>query len=42
MGRALITPDLHAVAEEEWATLLARVIAGLARAAVTAQTGTAQ
>jgi AcrR family transcriptional regulator len=43
MGSALITPDLHAVAEEEWAALLARVAAGLAPAATTtAQTGTAQ
>src|SRR5205807_1616894 len=30
MGSALITPDLHAVSEDEWATLLARVAAGLA------------
>ena len=42
MGSALITPDLHAVAEEEWAALLARVAAGLAPATTTAQTGTAQ
>ena len=42
MGSALITPDLHAVTEEEWAALLTRVVAGLAPAAVTAQTGTAQ
>ena len=42
MGSALITPDLHAVAEEEWAALLTRVVAGLAPATVTAQTGTAQ
>jgi AcrR family transcriptional regulator len=42
MGSALITPDLHAVTEEEWAALLTRVVAGLASAAVTAQTGTAQ
>ena len=33
MGSALVTPDLHAVAEEEWAALLTRVIAGLAPAA---------
>jgi AcrR family transcriptional regulator len=38
MGSELITPDLHAVAEEEWAALLTRVIAGLAPAAAT-QTG---
>lgn len=41
MGSALITPDLHAVTEEEWAALLTRVIAGLAPLAVTTQTGTA-
>ena len=41
MGSALITPDLHAVTEEEWATLLARVAAGLAPA-VSSQTGAAQ
>jgi AcrR family transcriptional regulator len=42
MGSALITPDLHAVSEEEWAALLTRVVTALAPAAVTAQTGTAQ
>jgi AcrR family transcriptional regulator len=42
MGSALITPDLHAVAEEDWAALLSRVVAGLAPAAVSAQTGTSQ
>ena len=42
MGSALITPDLHAVTEEEWAALLTRVIAGLAPPTVAAQTGTAQ
>ena len=42
MGSALITPDLHAVGDEEWAALLTRVAAALAPAAVTAQTGTAQ
>ena len=40
MGSELVTPDLHAVAEEEWAALLTRVIAGLAPAADTTQTGT--
>jgi AcrR family transcriptional regulator len=30
MGSALVTPDLHAVEEQEWAALLARVVAGLA------------
>jgi len=39
MGSALVTPDLHAVDEEEWAALLAAVIAGLAR--TTARTGAA-
>ncbi len=38
MGSELITPDLHAVSEEEWAALLTRLIAGLAPAADT-QTG---
>ena len=41
MGSALVTPDLHAVSEEEWAALLTRVIAGLAPPAVSTQTGTA-
>jgi len=40
MGSALVTPDLHAVGEDEWATLLARVAAALAPAGITAQTGT--
>jgi AcrR family transcriptional regulator len=30
MGSALITPELHAVGDQEWAALLARVVAGLA------------
>jgi AcrR family transcriptional regulator len=42
MGSALITPDLHAVDDEEWATLLGRVVAGLGRAGTTAQTGSPQ
>lgn len=42
MGSALITPDLHAVAEEEWAALLAQVIAGLAPPAASTQKGTAR
>lgn len=46
MGSALITPDLHAVGEQEWAALLGRVISGLAppapaQAAQTTQTGAA-
>ena len=42
MGSALITPDLHAVGDEEWAALLTRVAAALVPAAVSAQTGAAQ
>jgi AcrR family transcriptional regulator len=43
MGGALVTPDLHAVSDEEWAALLTRVIAGLAPATATAEpTGAAQ
>jgi AcrR family transcriptional regulator len=42
MGSALITPDLHAVTEEEWATLLTRLVAGLAPPAANSQTGTAE
>jgi hypothetical protein len=42
MGSAVVTPDLHAVDDEEWVALLTRVVAGLARPAVTAQTGSAQ
>ena len=42
MGSALVTPDLHSVGDEEWAALLARVIAGLAPPAVSTQTGTAR
>jgi len=29
MGSALVTPDLHGVAKQEWGELLARVVAGL-------------
>ncbi|MER6508881.1 MULTISPECIES: helix-turn-helix domain-containing protein [unclassified Nonomuraea] len=29
MGSALVTPDLHAVGDEEWAALLARVVGAL-------------
>lgn len=42
MGSALISPDLHAVGEDEWASLLAHVAGGLARPAITAQTGASQ
>ncbi|WP_440071559.1 TetR/AcrR family transcriptional regulator [Streptosporangium sp. OZ121] len=38
MGSALVTPDLHPVDDEEWAALLARVVAALAPAGTTAQT----
>ena len=41
MGSALITPDLHAVGDEEWAALLARVVTGLAPTDSTAPTGAA-
>ena len=41
-GSALVTPDLHAVGDEEWAELLTRVVTALARTGITAQTGTAQ
>jgi AcrR family transcriptional regulator len=40
MGSALIPPEMHAVDDQEWATLLTRVVAGLARTGVPAQTGT--
>jgi hypothetical protein len=42
MGSALITPDLHAVAEDEWGALLTRVVAALGPAGLTAETGAAQ
>ena len=44
MGSALVPPSLHAVGDEEWAALLARLAAGLApqgsAAGLTAQTRT--
>ena len=44
MGSALVTPDLHAVDDEEWAALLTRIVTALAPPATrhgpTAQTGT--
>ena len=40
MGGALVTPDLHAVDEEEWAALLTRVAMALAGTGITTQTGT--
>jgi AcrR family transcriptional regulator len=42
MGSALVTPDLHAVGEGEWATLVSRLQSGLARVGTTAQTGIPQ
>ncbi|MBC6460133.1 TetR/AcrR family transcriptional regulator [Actinomadura sp. HBU206391] len=39
MGSALVTPDLHAVGDEEWAGLLARLMTVLAPIDSTAQTG---
>ncbi|TDC97709.1 TetR/AcrR family transcriptional regulator [Actinomadura sp. 7K507] len=39
MGSALVTPDLHAVGDEEWSALLARIVAALAPDGSTAQTG---
>jgi len=42
MGSALVSPELHAVDDEQWAALLSRVMAGLAPPSSTAQIGTAQ
>jgi hypothetical protein len=42
MGSALITPDLHAVGEAEWADLLTRLVTALAPASPRQQTGTTQ
>lgn len=42
MGSALITPELHAVDDDAWATLLGRVVAALARTDVAEQTGAAR
>ncbi len=42
MGSALVTPDLHAVGDEEWAALLARVATALAPTGITVQTGETQ
>ena len=42
MGSALITPDLHAVGDEEWAALLNRIATAFAPAGLPAQTGTVQ
>ena len=42
MGSALITPELHAVGEAEWADLLNRLVAAFAPAVIPTQTGTTQ
>jgi len=42
MGSALVTPELHAVDGDGWASLLSRVMAGLAPADRQAQIGTTQ
>jgi AcrR family transcriptional regulator len=42
MGSALITPELHAVGEAEWADLLNRLVAAFAPAGIPTQTGTTQ
>ncbi|MEO3783613.1 helix-turn-helix domain-containing protein [Actinocorallia sp. B10E7] len=42
MGSALVTPDLHEVGPEEWADLLARVVAAFAPTPSPARTGETQ
>jgi AcrR family transcriptional regulator len=42
MGSALVTPDLHAVEDGEWAALLTRVVTALARTGITAHQGVTQ
>ena len=42
MGSALITPDLLAVDEEEWAALLTRLVRAIARSDTTAENGAPQ
>ncbi len=42
MGSALVTPDLHAVGDQEWTALLGRVMAAVARTDITPQTGVTQ
>jgi AcrR family transcriptional regulator len=42
MGSALVTPDLHAVDDGEWAALLTRVVTALARTGITAHQGVTQ
>jgi hypothetical protein len=41
MGSALLTPDMHAVDDDEWAALLSRVVDAFAITAVPVQTGSA-
>lgn len=41
MGSALITPELHAVDDDEWSALLSRVVTAFAATGITAQTGAA-
>ncbi|MFG1705266.1 TetR family transcriptional regulator [Nonomuraea sp. M3C6] len=42
MGSALVTPDLHAVDDEEWTALLTRVVSALAPPETTVQRGASQ
>ncbi len=42
MGSALVTPDLHAVGDQEWIALLGRVMAAVTRTDITPQTGVTQ
>jgi AcrR family transcriptional regulator len=39
MGSALVTPDLHAVDEDEWSALLGRVVTAFAETSTTARIG---
>jgi AcrR family transcriptional regulator len=39
MGSALVTPDLHAVDDDEWSALLGRVVTAFAETSTTAQIG---
>jgi len=40
MGSALVTPDLHAVDDADWAALLTRIVTALAPRQPPAQPGT--
>ena len=42
MGSALVTPDQHAVDEDEWAALLGRIVTAFAETSVSTQIGTAE